>query len=162
MSRLPIKHLEIVSRLLIDLRGYDSGFIRKCEEIFEINVRHDKLDGSMLMEWMEYTVSEIVSLFSINPTTLFGTINIGPNLSEYRGIENYSSAQLDEFSLQYKAFATNVYQALSQKLEPYINESIDKGYSDVSCSVARFVPGALLLNMRAIQPFPEHPYSNGV
>lgn len=157
-SRELPKEEQIVSRLLIDLNGYDTGFLKKCEEIFEINRYLDGSQAKMLWTWMDITISEIIALYSINPMTLMGTINIGADYRAYEeDMRRYSEEQFEEFNLAYKAFATNVYQHLSVRLERYVNQAIELGYSDIACSVGRYRENALLLNVRGIQPFSTTP-----
>lgn len=86
---------------------------------------------------------------------MFGTLNMGPDVRMYRDIGEYSERQIYEFENAYKALATHLTAILSTHLERYQTKAIDMGYSDVSCSVAKYMPGSLLLNMRGIQPFSE-------
>lgn len=146
---------EIASRLFIDLKQYDMRFLKDCEQIFEINSKMERHGGRLLREYMEITISEIVALYSMNPLTLMGTLNIGPDVRQYPELQSYSQEVQDKFAHAYKSFATRVCSLLVDYLAEYQNKAIDMGYSDVQCSVARYVPGSLLLNMRGISPFPN-------
>lgn len=146
---------EIVSRLFIDLRRFDLQFMRKCEEIFQINERLDRVGGQMLRDYLDITISEIVSLYSMNPSTIMGTLNIGADFRQYPGLIDQPEEIQEEFNHAYKLFAVRMTEVLTDYLEEYRDKAIDMGYSDVSCSVARYVPGSLLLNMRGIMPFPD-------
>ncbi len=159
--------LKLADRIIIDMDGYDLGFAKACSEIFSIDLWLDGLDSVMLRGWISTAIMEIVTLFTISPGTLYGTINLGPDLSPcrdnrmeyqyYPKLSSYSKEQLEEFSLAYKALAANMYACMNKKLRPYIDKAFELDYSDVACSVFRYAPGLLILNVRAILPFPNTP-----
>lgn len=145
---------EIASRIIIDLRDSDQRFIEDMAGIFQVNYGLDREGSWLLREYTTISVSEIVALYSMNPTTLYGTLNQGPDERQYRGLLGHPEKEIEEFAVAYKSFAVRLSAILATHLESYQNKAIAKGYSDVSCSVAKYIPGSLLLNMRGIQPFP--------
>lgn len=150
----------LAERVIVDLDGFDDGFIRRVCNIFQTDYYKDGASSDTLQGVIAFCVSEIVSLYTVNPTTMFGTINIGPDYqSLYRDFPMFEDIardeDLDEFSIAYKAFAANVFYVLSRKLRHLQDEAIELGFSDISCSVNRFKPGLLILNIRAIQEFPN-------
>lgn len=143
---------KIALRLLIDLNGYDIEFIRRLETIFEIDTRFKGESAAMLVSWINTAVTDIVSYYSISPTTLAGSINMGIHPKDYPGIEDMSDDKVENFNIEYKAFATNVFYHLGNRLEKYVTKAIDMGYNDVSLSVNRFRPGVLVLDIYGIDP----------
>lgn len=104
----------------------------------------------MLRQWIIDAVTEIVELYSINPTTLYGTMNIGIDVKMYPGLKKFDKEQIDEFNDAYKEFGVNAYHMLGIRLAPMISKAINLGYSDIFCSVTNFVKGALVLEVLAI------------
>lgn len=155
-DRLPRRPSEpvLASRLIIDLDGFDVGFTKAICNLFRIDEYTDGKDSEMLRGWIAYCVRDIIDLFTTNPQTLFGTIQIGPDLKALidQGMdpERFVPEDIEEFQELYKAFAVNVYYVLNRKLDRYISKAIDMGYSDVSCDVHRYAPNMVVLNLRAI------------
>lgn len=142
------------------MNGLDGAFMKKCGEIFEINPWHDGDDGRMLRRWVGECIADIVSYFSINPQTMYGTLNLGPDPNTFRDIfpdhknpseisRRFSERQREDFDIAYKVLATNVCAVLSDKLEPYINEAIEEGYEDIVCSVEKYRIGMVIIQVRA-------------
>lgn len=150
----------LADRVIIDLDGFDIGFINRVCSIFHTDYYKDGASSDTIQGVIEFCVKDIVSLYTINPATLFGTINIGPDYAALYDefpmfIEISQDEDLDDFDITYKAFAANVYYVLNRKLQYLQSEAIDLGYSDISCSVNKFKPGLLMLNVKAIQEFTD-------
>lgn len=145
----------LASRLIIDLNGYDAAFLKNCEKIFEIDSVLDGADSKLLMRWVTFAITDILELYTINPDTLYGTINIGPNIKkDYPEIyERFSVEQHEEFMLEYKTFATYAYTILGRRLELIISRGIDLGYPDIACHLDKYRPGMLLINVYGIGSF---------
>lgn len=158
---------KLAERIIIGLDGYDTGFSRACSEIFHIDLWLDGAESVKLRGWITASVHEVINMFSVGPGTMMVAINMGPDLSAdpenreeykmYPGLSSFSKETIDEFVIAYKAFAANMYSSLNKKLEPYILEAFEMGYSDIACSVFRYAPNLLILNVRAITPFPDKP-----
>lgn len=145
----------LATRIIIDLNGYDSVFFRKCENIFEIDSRLNDADAKMLGRWMELAISDVIELYTINPMTLYGTINIGPSIDKDfpEMAERYSKEHHEEFIIAYKTFATYAYNILGRRLETIISIGISEGYSDIACHLVRHRPGMLLIDVSGINPY---------
>lgn len=117
----------------------------------------DGEDSRNLRSWVAYCVKDIVELFTTNPDTLYGTINIGPDIQALiklgMELDRLSDDDYENFIHLYKTLAVHIYYVLSRKLGKYISRAIDMGFGDVSCDVHRYNPGMLTLNLRAIAKF---------
>lgn len=144
----------LADRLIIDLDGYDIGFNKRVCDIFEIDYYMDGRDSRLLRDWIEFSVNDIISLFSMNPSTLFGTINIGPDFKKLHEMgmdpKRFDNATQELFSEAYKLFATNIYHVLARKLGNLLSKAIDMGFADISCTVHRYKPGLVVLNVNAM------------
>lgn len=112
----------------------------------------------MIRSWIMIAISDIISLYTINPTTLYGTVNIGPNLQkdyvdesgERTIIDLFSEEQVDDFVNVYKSFAVYAYGILTRRLEHITHDAIDMGYSDITCELVNFQRGMLQLRITPI------------
>lgn len=152
---------------IIDLNGFDAEFMRECEKIFQINAWLDGLDGRCVRDWVRQAVSDVVELYTLNPGTLSGTLNMGPDYRYFPDLlherdsekTRFEARQYDEFEMAYKAFALNVAHHLTRMTEPFINEALALDYSDVAFTVVRYHPGCVVLAIRAIEPmYPTEPF----
>lgn len=144
----------LARRVIIDLDGFDNGFINRVSHILEIDYYKDGALSEKFRKWIEFCIKDIVELFSMNPSTLYGTINIGPDFKYLADLgfieEDYSDKQIDEFSIAYKALATNLYYTLTRRLQHLMDKTIDMGFSDMSCTVERYHLGMVILTVRAL------------
>lgn len=158
---------KLADRIMLGLDGFDTGFSKSVSDIFEIDLWMEHERSKMIRGWIDNSVREIIDVFSVGPGTMMSNINLGPDLNidhlnddEFRfypGMRDFPQDKIDEFVLAYKALAANMYHCLNHKLQPYINEAFDLGYQDIACSVYRYLPGVVVLNVRAISPFPDTP-----
>lgn len=158
---------KLADRVMLSLDGYDAGFSRRVSDIFEIDLWLERDRSPMIRGWISQAIRDIVDLYSIGPGSMLANLNLGPDLTsepdtpnEYRyypGLSSFSGDQIDEFSLAYKALSANIYNCLTRRLQPYIDEAFELGYQDIACSVFRYLPGVIVLNVRAISPFPDTP-----
>lgn len=91
-------------------------------------------------------------MYSINPDTLFGTIQGGPHLLGYEGIDQMEPEQLEKFSALYKAFAANVFNIMHGALEQYAQDAINDGYRDIACNIEQYQIGMLIISVVAENP----------
>lgn len=158
---------KLADRIMLGLDGYDTGFAQKVSAIFEIDQWLDRDRSPMLRSWISQAVREIIDMFSIGPGSMMINLNLGPDLGRdlddpaefkyYPGMSAFEQDKVDEFVLAYKALAVNIYHCLNSRLQPYIQEAFELGYQDIACSVFRYLPGVIVLNVRAISPYPDTP-----
>lgn len=150
----------LADRLIIDLRGFDYDFIKSTCDIFHTDYYRDGKDSRNIRDWVQLCISDIVALFSFNPQTIHGTLNIGADLrtlerEEFQSLRNkVNQDDLEEFNNSYKVLSTNIYYVLSEVLEEQQNRAIDDGYSDIECSMVRYCPGHVVVNVRPVLELP--------
>lgn len=113
----------------------------------------------MLREWVGCAVSDIIELYSLNPQILAGTLSIGPDFKSYSEMDRFSSEQMEDFSMAYKSLATRIVGHLTRCLDRWSDQAIADGFSDISVTVLRYRIGMTLVNIKAIEPYPDSPFS---
>lgn len=108
--------------------------------------------SALLHQWVRTAVADIVGMFSINPQTLYGSIQEGPHLLAYEGIDQMEPEQLEDFSTVYKAFAAKIFALMHDSLASCAERIIDDGYRDVACNIEDYRLGMLVISVIAEQP----------
>lgn len=103
--------------------------------------------GRLLIHWVRTAITDIVGYFSINPQTLYGSIQEGPHLQAYPGLDKMAYEQIDRFVELYKVFAVHVFEVMHRTLTQYTDEALNKGYLDVSASVVDYRIGMLVIRI---------------
>lgn len=142
----------IARRVILGTRGYDTDFLKKSAEIFEINAWLDGEDGRLLRNWVTVATADIVSLFCITPSVLMGTINAGVDVRQYVDLTKRGTPeQLEDFDIAYKEYAIKLIHHLSESLERYVNKAIEQGFDDISCTVIRHRIGMILVMITGVK-----------
>jgi len=91
-------------------------------------------------------------MFSFNPQMLYGSIQEGPHLQAYEGIDQMEPEQLEQFSCLYKAYAAQVFTLMHVALEEHGARALEEGYSDVACNIESYRLGMLVISVIAENP----------
>lgn len=113
--------------------------------------------GKLLVHWVRTAITDIVGYFSINPQTLYGSIQEGPHLQAYPGLDKMDYKQIDAFIALYKVFAVHVFEVMHRRLSEYADEALHLGYLDISASVEDYRIGMLVIRIDGTE---RHRYDN--
>lgn len=141
--------------VIVDLRGCDYKFLEECEAIFEINTWLDQHEGSLLLDWIKITVTEVISLYTTNPMTALGTLKEDPLFDSYTGLDQYSAEQIRQFCLAYRVFAATLITEFDITLSPIFDEALHD-YDDVQVRVVQYHLDTLVIDILGViedEPF---------
>lgn len=99
---------------------------------------------------MKTAVRDIVGFYSINPSTLAGSIQEGPYIPGYAGMDQQTPEQIERFERLYQVFATHVFAALHEQLRHVVDQVIDRGFADIVCNIFDYQLGMLVLEVEAV------------
>lgn len=116
-----------------------------------------------MREWLDHAVRDIVSIYSINANTIYGTIQEGPDSREYHRMSEYSLDQIEEFYAIWKVFAVHLYSAMQREVRPFEDEVMrNEDDVDINCHVLSYQLGCAAVEISARQRYypPEKDYSH--
>lgn len=145
--------------MIVDLRGCDYKFLEACERIFETSTWLDS-DGSLLLDWTETAVSEIVGFYCVNPmTAIAGSLKEGPYFENYTGLDMRSADQIQQFSKAYTTLANELCLEMHHCLEPFVNEALEKDFTDIQCKVVSYRLDTLIISIDGVSEEDDPYYS---
>lgn len=153
----------VLTRRIINLQGYDLAFLRNCERVFEVDGEVDVAGYRRLREWLLAAMHDIVGIYCINPNTIYGTIQEGPDVRDYPRLSEFPLEQVQEFFHLWKVFATHVYEAMRRIMEPYEDQVYEReDWVDLDCRVVDYQLGCVAVEISAKEQFypPEREYSH--